>query len=391
MILGVVKETFPGERRVAITPQVLGSLTKAGCEVRVEPGAGSEAGFPDASYTERGARIAGDRAQVFAAADVVVQVRGEGANPDEGRADRALYRRGQTLIAAFEPLTAAEAVREAAQRGITLFALELVPRITRAQSMDILSSMGTIAGYKAVVLAAAELPKMFPMLMTAAGTITSARVFVIGAGVAGLQAISTSRRLGAQVAAYDVRPAVREQVASLGAKFVEMPIEAGSAEGAGGYARAMDEEFYRKQRELMTRVVADHDVVITTAAVPGRQAPRLVTGEMVRGMRPGSVIVDLAAERGGNCELTRAGERVVEHGVTILGPVNLPATVPFHASQMFAKNVATFLLNMVRDGRLEPNPADEIVAETLVTRDGAVVNPRVREALGLAAPAPTAR
>jgi len=384
MIVGTVKETFPGERRVALTPHVIGPLAKAGLEVVLESGAGLEAGYPDSAYADKGAQILGSRAEVFQKADVILQVRGYGANPEQGGADLQHLRKGQIVVAAFEPLTALEQVKETAATGASLFALELVPRITRAQSMDILSSMATIAGYKAVLLAAETLPKMFPMMMTAAGTVKPAKVFVIGAGVAGLQAIASSRRMGAQVEAYDVRPAVKEQVESLGAKFVEMELETGAAEDKGGYAKAMGEEFYRKQREMMTRVVAEQDVVISTAAVPGKKAPVLLTAEMVKGMAPGSVIVDLAAERGGNCELTRPGETVVEHGVSILGPVNVPATVPFHASQMFAKNVVTFLLNMVKEGKVQLNMEDEVVAESLVTRDGEVVNARVREALGLA-------
>ena len=387
MIVGTVKETFPGERRVALTPHVLHLLKKAGCEVIVESGAGESAGYPDAAYTEKGARIVASRAEVFQSADVVAQVRGYGANPEEGKGDVALLRKGQTLIATFEPLTALEQVKEVAATGATLFALELVPRITRAQSMDVLSSMATVAGYKAALLAANRLPKMMPMMMTAAGTVAPAKVFVIGAGVAGLQAIASTKRLGAQVEAYDLRPAVKEQVESLGAKFVEMEIEAGEAEDKGGYAKEMGEEFYRKQRELMARVVAENDVVITTAAVPGKKAPILITAEMVRGMATGSVIVDLAAERGGNCELTKPGEDVVEHGVTILGPVNLPATVPFHASQMFSKNVVTLLLSMVKEGKLEFNFEDEVVVGTMATHAGEVTNTKIREAMGLAAPA----
>ena len=384
MIVGTVKETYPGERRVALTPHVIGSLTKAGLEVVLESGAGVEAGYPDSAFTEKGAKIAPSRAEVFQSADVILQVRGFGANPEQGRADLDLLKKGQVVVAAFEPLTAHEEVKAMAEKGATLFALELVPRITRAQSMDILSSMATIAGYKAVLIAADHLPKMFPMMMTAAGTIKPARVFVIGAGVAGLQAIASSKRMGAQVFGYDIRPAVKEQVESLGAKFVEMELDAGEAEDKGGYAKEMNEDFYRKQRELMTRVVAENDVVITTAAVPGKKAPILITAEMVKGMQPGSVVVDLAAERGGNCELTRPGETVVEHGVTILGPVNIPADVPYHASQMFSKNVVTFLLNMVKEGKLELNMEDEVVAESMVTRDGDVSNARVREAMGLA-------
>ena len=386
MIVGFVKETFPDERRVALVPAVLPSLTKAGCEVVMESGAGESAGYPDSTYTDKGAKLVG-RAEVFKTADVLFQVRGFGANPEHGRADVDQLRKDQVVVAAFEPLTAHAEVKAVAERGATLFALELVPRITRAQSMDILSSMATIAGYKAVLLGAQYLPKMFPMMMTAAGTLKPARVFVIGAGVAGLQAIASSKRLGAKVEAYDVRPAVKEQVESLGGKFVEMELETGTSEDKGGYAKEMGEEFYRKQREMMLRVVAEQDVVITTAAVPGKKAPTLITTEMVKAMPPGSVIVDLAAERGGNCELTRPGEVVVEHGVTIVGPTNLPATVPYHASQMYAKNITTFLLNMVKEGKLELNMEDEVVAESMVTRGGEVVNGRVREAMGLTAAA----
>ncbi|HQH27405.1 MAG TPA: NAD(P) transhydrogenase subunit alpha, partial [Oligoflexia bacterium] len=282
-----------------------------------------------------------------------------------------------------EPLTARESMQALAQTGAAVFALELIPRITRAQSMDILSSQATIAGYKAVLIAAQELPRMFPMLMTAAGTITAAKVFIVGAGVAGLQAIATARRLGGVVQAYDVRPEVKEQINSLGAKFVEMELDASSSSGSGGYARAMDEEFYRRQRELMTKVVAASNVVITTAAVPGKKAPVLITKEMVQGMAAGSVVVDLAAERGGNCECTRPGETVVENGVRVLGPLNLASAIPTHASEMYAKNVVNFLLNMVKDGKLEIDEQDEIVRDTLVARGGQVTNQRVREALGI--------
>ncbi len=383
MVVGVPKETFPGERRVALVPALVPTLAKAGLEALIEAGAGEAAGYPDAAYRERRAGIAGRRAEVFASADVILQVRALGANPEAGRSDLALLRPDQVVIGLGEPLGAPEAAKELAERGVTAFALELLPRITRAQAMDALSSMATVAGYKAALLAAEALPRMFPMLMTAAGTLAPARVLVVGAGVAGLQAIATARRLGAVVEAYDVRPAVKEQVESLGAKFVELPLPAREAEDAGGYARALGEEFYRRQREVMTRVVAGSDVVITTAMVPGEKAPVLITGEMVAGMGPGSVIIDLAAERGGNCELTRPDETVVEHGVTILGPTNLPATVPYHASQMYAKNISTFLLHLVKDGTLVFNLEDEITRETLLTRGGEVVHPRVRKALGL--------
>lgn len=373
MILGVSKETFPGERRVALVPSALPALAKAGLEVLIEPGAGAEAGFPDAEYQAQGARLAATRAEVFAKADIILQVRGLGANPEAGRADLEMFHPGQLVIALLEPLTEAAALQALAGRGVTAFALELIPRITRAQSMDVLSSMATLAGYKAAVLAAAELPKIFPMLMTAAGTIKPARVLVIGAGVAGLQALATARRLGAVTQGYDVRPAAREQVESLGAKFVELPLEAADAETSGGYARAMDAEFYRRQGELLAQVAAASDVIIATAAVPGRRAPVLLTAAMVRAMARGSVIVDLAAERGGNCELTRPGETVIESGVTILGPVNLASTLPYHASQMFARNVTAFLKNLIREGRPALDADDEIIRETMVVREGEVV------------------
>ncbi len=383
LIIGVPKETFPGERRVALVPGALPPLAKAGIEVLVESGAGTGAGFSDSAYEEKGGTISPSRNGLFAAAGLVLQVRAFGANPDAGKADAGLYRAGQAVIGLCDPLGSPEAIRDAGRLGITVFALELLPRVTRAQSMDVLSSMSTVAGYKAVLLAAAELPRMFPLLMTAAGTITPARVFVVGAGVAGLTAIATARRLGAVVEAYDVRAAVKEQVESLGAKFVELALPPESGEGEGGYARGRDEEFYRRQREMMSRVVAGSDVVITTAQVPGRKAPLLVTGAMVTGMEPGSVIVDLAAEQGGNCELTRPGETVVSNGVTVLGPVNLPATVPRHASQMYARNAAAFLLHLAKDGEIRMDPGDEITRETLVAHGGRVVHPRVREALGL--------
>ena len=378
MIVGVPKETFPGERRVALVPTALRPLIKAGLEVIVETGAGADAGYPDSAYADKGAKIASSRDEVFGA-DIVVQVRGYGANPEEGKADVERLRSGQIVIGTFEPLTSIPAAKEVAAKGATLFAMELIPRITRAQSMDVLSSMATIAGYKAVLLGANHLPKMFPMMMTAAGTISPAKVFVVGAGVAGLQAIASAKRQGAIVEAYDVRPAVKEQIESLGGKFLELELEAGDAEDKGGYAKAMGDEFYRKQREMMTKVVAENDVVITTAAVPGKKAPILITAEMVRGMMPGSVIVDLAAERGGNCELTRAGETVIENGVTIIGPLNIPTTLPFHASQMYAKNVATFLAHLVKDGKVELNMEDEITRDTMVCRDGELVNPAMRE------------
>src|SRR5437879_5778702 len=385
MIVGVPRESFPGERRAALVPGVLQNLAKAGLEVVVEEGAGASAGYPDADYAAKGAKIVPDRAEVFRAADIVVQILCYGSNDKTGKADVPLFRSGQTLVGFLRPLGSIETIREIASKGVTSFSVELMPRTTRAQSMDALSSMGTICGYKAVILAADKLPRIFPMLTTAAGTITPARVFIIGAGVAGLQAISTARRLGAVASAYDLRPAAKEQVQSLGGRFVELPIEAKDAEDARGYARAQDETFYKRQRELLGKVVAESDVVISAAVIPGKRPPILVTKEMVGSMAPGSVIVDLAGERGGNCELTRPGEIAVEYGVTIIGWFNLASTVPYHASQMYARNITAFLLHLVKDGKLQLDWEDEIVRETLMTRGGEVVNPRVREFLSLPA------
>ncbi len=391
MIVGVPKESYPGERRVALVPVVVPNLAKAGLEVIVEAGAGEQSGYPDAAYAEKGAKIVPDRAAVFAAADVVLQVLCYGSNDATGKADLPLMRRGQTLIGFLRPFGSAEVVQQIAQAGVTAFSVELVPRTTRAQSMDALSSMGTICGYKAVLLAAETSLRIFPMMTTAAGTITPARVFVIGAGVAGLQAISTARRLGAVASAYDMRPAAKEQVQSLGGRFVELPIEAQNAQDARGYGTAQDETFYARQRELLTRVVAESDVVITAAVIPGKKSPVLITAEMVKGMAMGSVIVDLASERGGNCELTRTGETVKEHGVIIIGAINLASSVPYHASQMYARNITTFLLYMVKDGKLQLNMQDEIIRETMVTNGGEVVNTRVREFFKMPAVASSSR
>ena len=379
MIVGVVKESFPGERRVALIPAVVPNLAKAGLEVMVETGAGWQAGYPDEAFTEKGAKIAPDRASVFAAADIIVQVLCYGSNDKTGRADIPLLRRDQVLIGFLRPLGSKQTVEEIAGTGAIAFSVELMPRTTRAQSMDALSSMATICGYKAVLIAANTLPRLFPMMTTAAGTITPGRVLVIGAGVAGLQAIATAKRLGAVISGYDLRPAAKEQVQSLGARFVELPIEAKDAQDAGGYAKAQDEAFYARQRELLGRVVAESDVVITTAVVPGKKAPVLVTKEMVQGMAPGSVIVDLAAERGGNCELTRAEETIVVNGVTLVGEINLASTVPYHASQMYARNLVAFLTLLAKGGKLNLNMQDDIVRETLVTQGGELVNERVRE------------
>ena len=379
MIVGVVKESFPGERRVALIPAAIPNLGKSGLELVVETGAGWQAGYPDAAFAEKGAKIAPDRPSVFAAADIVVQVLSYGSNDKTGKADIPLLRRGQVLIGFLRPLGSRQTVEEIAGTGALAFSVEMMPRTTRAQSMDALSSMATVCGYKAVLIAANTLPRLFPMMTTAAGTITPGRVLVIGAGVAGLQAIATAKRLGAVVSGYDLRPAAKEQVQSLGARFVELPIEAKDAQDAGGYAKAQDEAFYARQRELLGRVVAESDVVITTAVVPGKKAPVLVTKEMVQGMAPGSVIVDLAAERGGNCELTRAEETTVVNGVMIVGEINLASTVPYHASQMYARNLVAFLLLLAKGGKLNLNTQDDIIRDTLLTQDGELVNARVRE------------
>jgi len=383
MIIGVPREIFPGERRIALVPSVIPNLAKAGFEVRMEAGAGSGAGYADADYAAKGAKVIADRSEVFRSADVLVQVLCYGSDDKAGAGDLPLLRRGQILVGFLRPLGSLDTLREVASTGATAFAVELIPRTTRAQSMDALSSMATICGYKAVVLAGDTLPRLFPMLTTAAGTITPARVFVIGAGVAGLQAIATARRLGAVTCAYDLRPAAKEQVHSVGGRFIELPIQVQDAQDSRGYAKAQDETFYQRQAELLGKVVAESDVVVTAAVVPGKKPPVLITCQMVGKMAPGSVIVDLAAERGGNCEASRAGEVVVEQGVTVIGTINLASTVPYHASQMYARNITAFLLHLFRDGKFHPDPDDEIFRETLVTQDGEVVNARVREFFGL--------
>lgn len=374
MKVGVPREHHPAERRVALVPAHVSSLTKAGLDVMVERGAGERSGHADAEYEAKGASLVDD---ARSEADILLTVRSAAA---AGDTDPGPGRDGQTVIGFLEPWEPHASFAAYQQRRVTAFSMELIPRITRAQSMDALSSMANLAGYRAAILAAEALPRMFPMMMTAAGTIVPARGFVVGVGVAGLQAIATVRRLGAVVSAYDVRPAVKEQVLSLGAKFVEMELE--TAEGRGGYAKEMDETFYQRQRELMGDVVADSDFVITTAAIPGKPSPVLVTAEMVARMQPGSVIVDLATERGGNCELSEPGRRVVRHGVTIIGPADTASALAFNASQLYSKNVTTFLLAMVKEGELIVDMDDEIVAATLVTRDGGFPNAEIRERLG---------
>jgi proton-translocating NAD(P)+ transhydrogenase subunit alpha len=369
MIVGVPKEIAPGERRVALVPDLVAKLIQAKLEVVVETDAGCAAGFLNAAYQEKGARVEPD---ALANADVILKV--QPPTPEE----TAKIKTGATFIGFLQPYTNSAGIQALAARNVTAFAMELMPRITRAQSMDALSAMSTVAGYKAVLIAANHLPKFFPLLMTAAGTLTPARVFIVGAGVAGLQAIGTAKRLGAVVEAYDTRPAVKEQVESLGGKFVEMGLETKTAEAKTGYAQAQSEEFYQKQREMMGKAVAAADVVITTALVPGKRAPVLITEDMVRAMRPGSIVVDLAAEQGGNCALTEPGQEVVKHDVRVVGITNLPSTIPFHASQMYARTVTNFLMHLYKDGQMKLDLEDELTRGPLVTRDGKVVHAAVQ-------------
>jgi len=383
MIVAVLRENFPGEQRVALVPGSVPNLTKAGATVLIEKGAGTAAGFPDQHYVDKGAQLVDSRSEAFEKADVIFQVRSYGANPEAGKADLDSMKPGQIVIGMADPLGNLAAIQEVASRQAKLFALEMIPRITRAQSMDVLSSQATIAGYRAVLLAAIHLPKMYPMLMTAAGTLSPARVFVIGAGVAGLQAIATAKRLGAVVTAYDVRPEAKEQIESLGAKCAQLQLEAEAAQDKGGYAKDLGEEFYTKQREFMGEICSESDVVITTAAIPGRKSPLLVTTEGIRRMAPGSVAIDLAAERGGNIEPSEPDQTVHLDGITILGPTNLASEIPNHASQMFSHNITKFLLNMVKEKQLDVNMDDEIVAGTIATSEGEVVNGRLREMLEL--------
>ncbi|MFC6329378.1 Re/Si-specific NAD(P)(+) transhydrogenase subunit alpha [Alloalcanivorax gelatiniphagus] len=384
MIIGVPKEICPGEERVALTPANVGALLKKqGVEILIERGAGEAAGFQDGDYEAAGAKLV-DRDQIFSNARAILQVQTPGSNTTNGDKDVDNLKADQFLIGMTDPLANPQFAQTLAEHKVTGIALELVPRITRAQSMDVLSSMAMIAGYKCVLLAANASHRMFPMNMTAAGTLNASRVFVMGAGVAGLQACATAKRLGAIVEAYDVRPAAREQILSVGAKPVELDLDTGEAEGSGGYAKAQGEDFLKRQRELMTEVIKEMDVVVTTAAVPGAKSPILVTADMVKAMKPGSVIVDLAAERGGNCELTQAGETVVEHGVTIIGPTNVPSSVAFHASQMFGKNMENLLKLLLDDnGDLQLDFEDQIVADTVISHDGDVPQARLREMLGL--------
>ena len=384
MIIGIPSEIKAGEKRVAMSPANVQSLTDRSVKVLIQADAGSAAGYPDAEYTAAGATVTADRAEIFASADIILQVQSFGSNNDNSDGDLALLRSGQLVIGMMDPLASPQAAQAVAKTGATAIALELVPRISRAQSMDVLSSMATLAGYKAVLMGASAAPRIFPMLMTAAGTLQPARVLIMGVGVAGLQACATAKRLGAVVEAYDVRPAAREQILSVGAKPVELDLDTGESEGAGGYAKEQGEDFLRRQRELMTEVVAQQDIIITTAAIPGAKSPILVTEDMVKAMKPGAVIVDLAAERGGNCDLTKQGETVVAHDVTILGPENVPSDLAFHASQMLGKNMQTLLELIVDEaGNLNLDFNDEIVAGTVVAHEGEIPHPHMRKLLNL--------
>jgi len=381
LIVGVPKEIAPRERRVGLVPDALKAVLDLDCEVRVERGAGADAGFPDAEYEAAGARIV-DTGDAFAV-DLVAKVRPPRARGAGGHEVDSLPR-GSALISFLSPLDEPELAGRLAAQGVRAFSMELMPRVTRAQSMDALSSQSTIAGYRAVLTAATTLPRIFPMLVTAAGTLQPAKVLIVGAGVAGLQALGTARRLGAVTSAYDTRAVVKEQVQSVGAHFVELDLETGDAEDAGGYAVAQSEDFYQRQRDQLALHVAKSDVVITTALVPGQRAPLLIEERAVRGMRPGSVVVDLAAEKGGNCEVTVADEEVVVEGVHVLGPTNLPSEAPAHASQMYARNLTTFLAHLMQDGSLQLDLEDEITAGTLLTDAGRVVNERVAALLAAA-------
>jgi NAD(P) transhydrogenase subunit alpha len=386
MTVGIVQELAEGETRVALVPQHVPSVLRLADTVLVQAGSGTASGYPDEDYRERGATLGKSREEVLSQADVVLRVRSGAASPDSATDVRNM-KEGAVVVGFLDPYSPHESFSAMVDRRISSFSMELIPRITRAQSMDALSAMANLAGYKSVLLAANELPKMFPMMMTAAGTIVPAKVFVVGVGVAGLQAIATAKRLGAVVSAYDIRPAVKDQVKSLGAKFVEMDLGTDEAEGSGGYAKEMTEDFYRKQRELMTETVRESDVVITTAAVPGKRAPVLVTKDMVDVMKPGAVVVDLGAERGGNCEVTEPGKTIQVGGAKIVGPINVPAGMPFDASQLYSKNISTFLGTLIDEKAEEKavsvNMDDEIIAASVVTHDGTVPNEQTREHLGL--------
>lgn len=385
MIIAVTRELVTGEKRVSLCPDNVQLLIKAGAELWVEQSAGTQAGFSDEEYQTAGAKIISNRDELFAGAEIILQVQSFGSNTENSQQDLERLKPGQLVVGMMDPLAQPQAAQQVAETGATAIALEMVPRISRAQSMDVLSSMATLAGYRSVLLGAEAAPRILPMLMTAAGTLQPARVLIMGVGVAGLQACATAKRLGAVVEAYDVRPAAREQIISVGATPVELDLPTESSEGAGGYAKEQSEDFLELQRKLMTEVVARQDIIITTAAVPGAKSPILVTEDMLVAMKSGSVVVDMAAERGGNCALTQAGQTVVKHGVTILGPENLASELAYHASQMYGKNIQTLLELILQDGNISLDFDDEIIAGTIVAHDGDVPHPHMRKLLDLPA------
>jgi NAD(P) transhydrogenase subunit alpha len=383
VIIGITRELVAGENRVSLCPDNVQSLVDKGLELWVEQNAGAQAGFSDDDYTSVGAKVVSDRDELFAKSDVILQVQSFGSNTENADDDLKRLKAKQLVIGMMDPLAQPQAAQQVAGTGATAIALEMVPRISRAQSMDVLSSMATLAGYRSVLLGAEAAPRILPMLMTAAGTLQPARVLIMGVGVAGLQACATAKRLGAVVEAYDVRPAAREQIISVGATPVELDLPTESSEGAGGYAKKQSEEFLRMQREQMTEVVARQDIIITTAAIPGAKSPILVTEDMLKAMKAGSVLVDLAAERGGNCESTQMGKTVVAHGVTIVGPENLASDVAFHASQMYGNNIQTLLELILEEGQINLDFEDEIVAGTVIAHAGEVPHPYMRKLLDL--------
>ncbi len=383
MIIGITRELVAGENRVSLCPDNVQSLVDKGLELWIEHNAGAEAGFSNDDYISVGAKVVSDRDELFAKSDVILQVQSFGSNTENAEDDLKRLKAKQLVIGMMDPLAQPQAAQQVASTGATAIALEMVPRISRAQSMDVLSSMATLAGYRSVLIGAEAAPRILPMLMTAAGTLQPARVLIMGVGVAGLQACATAKRLGAVVEAYDVRPAAREQIISVGATPVELDLPTESTEGAGGYAKKQSEEFLRMQREQMTEVVARQDIIITTAAIPGAKSPILVTEDMLKAMKTGSVLVDLAAERGGNCESTQMGKTVVAHGVTIVGPENLASDVAYHASQMYGKNIQTLLELILEEGELNLDFEDEIVAGTVVAHAGEVPHPYMRKLLDL--------
>lgn len=383
MIIGITRELVAGENRVSLCPDNVQSLVDKGLELWVEHNAGAQAGFSDDDYISVGAKVVSDRDELFAKSDVILQVQSFGSNTQNAEDDLKRLKAKQLVIGMMDPLAQPQAAQQVAGTGATAIALEMVPRISRAQSMDVLSSMATLAGYRSVLLGAEAAPRILPMLMTAAGTLQPARVLIMGVGVAGLQACATAKRLGAVVEAYDVRPAAREQIISVGATPVELDLPTESTEGAGGYAKKQSEEFLRMQREQMTEVVARQDIIITTAAIPGAKSPILVTEDMLKAMKTGSVVVDLAAERGGNCESTQMGKTVVAHGVTIVGPENLASDVAYHASQMYGNNIQTLLELILKEGQINLDFEDEIVAGTVIAHAGEVPHPYMRKLLDL--------